>query len=128
MSDPYKAGDKSKAICPFCEMLCTTTFKVWPSNMPPAREVFLVGVCDNCGKIVSIPQQSVQSFNERDSESNSQYVVLVGNLSDGFRAYGPYESFDEAAAAHTDSGSWVMTMIRPRHETANQYGEATQEP
>jgi hypothetical protein len=42
-------------------------------------------------------------------------VVLVGNLSDGFTAYGPYDSFDEACAAHENEESWVMTLEEPKN-------------
>lgn len=50
-------------------------------------------------------------------------VVLVGNLSDGFTAYGPYDSFDEACAAHENEESWVMTLEPPKPaKVGTRYG------
>jgi len=42
----------------------------------------------------------------------AQHVVLIGNLSDGFRAVGPFVEFDEAAdwASNWLTDSWVMTL------------------
>lgn len=52
----------------------------------------------------------------------SKCVVLVGNLSEGFRAHGPYESFDEACVVHENQESWVMTLepsLEPEDECPN---------
>ena len=45
------------------------------------------------------------------------YIVMAGNLSEGFTAYGPYADFEEAAEAadaiQADLGwsnSWIMTL------------------
>lgn len=43
-------------------------------------------------------------------DSIPQAVALVGNLADGFRAFGPYESFDAAANAHDGEESWIVTL------------------
>jgi len=40
-------------------------------------------------------------------------IVLVGNLSDGFRAHGPYKDFDVAAANHTGVDVWIMSLEGP---------------
>jgi len=37
-------------------------------------------------------------------------IALVGNISEGFTAYGPYRDFDEAAAAHTGPDVWLMEL------------------
>lgn len=46
-------------------------------------------------------------------------VMLIGNLSDGLVAYGPYADFDEAkdseeAAAFTIADSWIMPLRTPQ--------------
>ena len=44
-------------------------------------------------------------------------VVMVGNLSEGYVAFGPFASFDEATAwcdANGHAGdSWVLTLKKP---------------
>jgi len=46
------------------------------------------------------------------------HIVLEGNISEGFKAYGPYEDFD-AAVSDTDYGSetWVMELHAPEDRT-----------
>ena len=57
----YKVGDQSRAICPFCKETRSTTFR--EENVPlrsgkgTVRDV-LVAVCDECHRVVGIPQQS----------------------------------------------------------------------
>jgi len=48
--------------------------------------------------------------------SEPQYVVLAGNLSDGYRAVGPFADFDTAADSPEaqDPWSWVMTLEEPK--------------
>ena len=36
-------------------------------------------------------------------------IILLGNLSDGFRAVGPFVDHDEAADATSEAG-WIMTL------------------
>jgi RNase P subunit RPR2 len=57
----YKIGDKSKAICEYCKKLSETTFKMRTVPLSNGGQVenILVAVCDSCGKIVALPQQSV---------------------------------------------------------------------
>jgi len=38
------------------------------------------------------------------------YIMLEGNLTEGFKAYGPYESFDDAADFHSHCEGWIMEM------------------
>jgi hypothetical protein len=47
MKFQFNEGDKSKAICPECEMVVETTFKY--------VDTMLVSVCDICGEVVGIP-------------------------------------------------------------------------
>jgi|TARA_R100001530_G_scaffold31868_3_gene25040 hypothetical protein len=46
------------------------------------------------------------------------YVVLVGNISDGFSAYGPFDSFDSASlyADKFNEMSWIMEMVNTLKE------------
>lgn len=43
------------------------------------------------------------------------YIVITGTFSDGFKFYGPYNSFDEAADSleATDPGAWVASLLDP---------------
>lgn len=43
-------------------------------------------------------------------ENSEQFVVMMGNLSEGFTAFGPYNSFNEAAKAHEYKECWIMTL------------------
>lgn len=41
------------------------------------------------------------------------YIIVYGNLSDGFTFYGPYESFDDADEASRDlkeHPSWIAKL------------------
>lgn len=38
------------------------------------------------------------------------FIFLAGNLSDGFRAFGPYASAAEAADAHEYEEGWIMGL------------------
>jgi len=62
-----KVGDSSKAICSRCAQVRPVTFSErdvpLSSGKGTVREV-LVGVCDVCDDIVSIPQQSVPRIKE----------------------------------------------------------------
>lgn len=45
-------------------------------------------------------------------------IVLRGNLSEGFRAFGPFNNFDEAAGwcddnANTLMQDWIITLEEP---------------
>lgn len=42
----------------------------------------------------------------------SMVIWLSGNLSEGFRAFGPYSSMDEAFDAHDGQDGWAMTMTK----------------
>jgi hypothetical protein len=47
------------------------------------------------------------------ASDQKQYVVLVGNLSDGFKALGPFNSFEEACEACPGPDVWVMRLTKP---------------
>ena len=63
----YKLGEKSKALCQFCEQAVSTTFRerdVPLSSGTGMVSNILVAVCDTCDRIVGIPQQSVPRIQE----------------------------------------------------------------
>jgi hypothetical protein len=68
---PYCAGEKSHAICPYCNEIVTTTFAmrdvVFDAAAVDVRNV-LAGVCDSCLNVVSIPAQSVPGFDISDAD------------------------------------------------------------
>lgn len=41
------------------------------------------------------------------------YVAMVGNLSGGYRAVGPFEDFEDAAQAMDFVECWIMTLESP---------------
>ena len=40
----------------------------------------------------------------------AKYIVMVGNLSEGYMPIGPFDDWDEAAAAFDGAYSWMMTI------------------
>lgn len=63
----YKEGEKSRAICSCCKKQVTTTFRA--RNVPLSKGKgtvpdVLVGVCDVCDAVVSLPQQSAPKVAE----------------------------------------------------------------
>ncbi len=63
----YVEGEKSKAICPFCKKIQTTTFKERDVPLSSGKGVVsdvLAAVCDKCDHVVAIPQQSVPRIKE----------------------------------------------------------------
>lgn len=47
---------------------------------------------------------------------DSPAIFLAGNLSDGFRAFGPYPDIDEAFAAHGDDEGWGLVLGRKTND------------
>lgn len=50
----------------------------------------------------------------------TQCVIVVGNLSEGFKFVGPFQSFDEAAEyaeRFLDCETWIATLDYPAMET-----------
>lgn len=63
----FRLSEKSKAICPFCEAMRTTTFKERDVPLKSGKGLVsdvLVGVCDSCDQVVAIPQQSAPRIGE----------------------------------------------------------------
>ena len=42
--------------------------------------------------------------------SDEQAIFLEGNLSDGFKAWGPYETLEEAFRIHSFAEGWMFTL------------------
>jgi hypothetical protein len=58
-------GDKSKAICSHCKKMVSTTFAYRDVPFSDGSGVvknILVGVCDHCDLVVSIPAQSTPAI------------------------------------------------------------------
>lgn len=49
-------------------------------------------------------------------------VALVGNLSDGYQAVGPFVDFEEAARWAEGQESWILTMQSPYEESDSAHG------
>jgi hypothetical protein len=45
-------------------------------------------------------------------------IVIVGNLSEGFTAVGPFEDMEAALSSDAASGpdTWCMTLVEPKSE------------
>jgi len=39
-----------------------------------------------------------------------KFVVIVGNFTEGYRTFGPFASFDEAADCADGCDSWITTL------------------
>ena len=67
----FQEGDKSKAVCDHCAALVGTTFMrrdVPFSDGSGTVKNVLVGVCDACGRTVSIPAQSTPAISKARKE------------------------------------------------------------
>jgi hypothetical protein len=53
---------------------------------------------------------------------NGQTMFLAGNVTEGFRAFGPYSSFDEAAEIHDFEEGWIMELNTKTSEAKNDRG------
>lgn len=85
----FKEGDKSKAICDRCQKIVTTTFKVRNAPVHYGKSTYsvkdvLVGACDECDLVVSIPQQSYAAVAEvrRKAEKENLEVRIPRHLLD----------------------------------------------
>jgi hypothetical protein len=48
---------------------------------------------------------------------DDKFILVVGNLSDGFQFYGPFDTFDEADEWENKTGhflSWIATLQNPK--------------
>ena len=61
----YQAGDKSRAICEACKGLVQTTFVYrdvpFDDGAGDVKDI-LVGICDGCGAVLTIPAQSTPAI------------------------------------------------------------------
>jgi hypothetical protein len=57
-------GAKSKGICQECEAIVNTTFKKGDFKAPSGKTYkdLILGYCDDCGTLVSIPHESALSL------------------------------------------------------------------
>jgi len=58
----YKVGEKSKAICHICKAIKETTFDLRDVPLSDGTAIAkeaLVGICDTCNTIVSMPAQHI---------------------------------------------------------------------
>lgn len=55
------------------------------------------------------------------------FIVILGNLCDGFRHFGPFDSFDEACQwteeSRLDEPSWIATLESPDDEGRCEHGK-----
>lgn len=59
----YKVGDKTKAVCYFCDKVVTVTYSI--QDVPFKQQLIkdiLAGVCEGCNQVITIPQQSVKDI------------------------------------------------------------------
>ena len=40
----------------------------------------------------------------------NKFIILSGNISEGFEAHGPFDSMDEASDAFPGPDAWIMTL------------------
>lgn len=76
----YQEGDQGKALCSHCKGIVATTFRrrdvPFSDGKGMARDI-LVGVCDTCDQVISIPAQSTPAIREaRQKELKSIEAVL----------------------------------------------------
>ncbi|WP_166365889.1 hypothetical protein [Pseudomonas akapageensis] len=76
----YQEGDHGKALCTHCKKPVTTTFlrrDVPFSDGKGMAKAILVGVCDTCSQVVSIPAQSTPAI--RDARQK-ELIAIDANL------------------------------------------------
>ena len=44
---------------------------------------------------------------------DGQFIIMQGNLNEGFTAYGPYDTFDDADEASEGAEVWIMSLGTP---------------
>ena len=63
----YKAGEKSRGLCQSCKKLVSTTFKATTVPLSSGKgkvSDVLAAICNSCGVVVAIPQQSAPKIRE----------------------------------------------------------------
>ena len=51
-----------------------------------------------------------------------QWVIVVGNLSDGYEGHGPYEFEDAMTQSGFFQDTWVMQLVPPDKEDDRERG------
>ena len=51
-----------------------------------------------------------------------QWVIVVGNLSDGYEVHGPYEFEDAMTQSGFFQDTWVMQLVPPDKEDDRERG------
>lgn len=97
MTKLYSPGDKSRAICPHCAKLVTTTFVYatvpFDDGNGSVKDI-LVAQCDECRAVVAIPAQSTPAIRHaRETANVSLEAVLPA----------PYVEILDAAAFRIDN-------------------------
>ena len=67
MTKRYAEGDQSRAVCPHCAILVSTTFAYrdvpFNDGKGKARHI-LVAVCDLCREVAAVPAQSTLAIKQ----------------------------------------------------------------
>jgi len=58
------------------------------------------------------------TFPIRHYEELIMYIMLEGNLTEGFKAYGPYDDWADASDFHSHCEGWIME-IHPAKESSH---------
>jgi hypothetical protein len=76
----FSEGDKSQAICADCKKVRTTTFGYRDVPFSDGRSMvknILVGVCDHCGNVASIPAQSTPAISMARTKSSESVEAIL---------------------------------------------------
>lgn len=94
----------------------------------------------NAGDEVEWESEDMEPLDEADDRTECEYqpfhmvhpqamtVALVGNISEGYDAVGPFTDFDEAARWAEGRESWIMNMQSPYEEFDSAKIPATEIP
>lgn len=66
-------GDKGQAICETCKNIVSTTYKVRDVPLSESKIIvpnLLVGICDICDHVVSIPAQNTEKIKKIIEQNN----------------------------------------------------------
>lgn len=103
------------------------TIHVYDSLVEPDHRVVVELETDSAGELkhdeagrpqmkVMINEAIISNDGGEESITTEPYthVSMVGNLSEGFRAIGPFKSFDEACGHNGSGVDWIMTLEKPK--------------
>lgn len=81
MTDKKEAGEKSNAFCHACKGLVETTYQVrnvtFDDDSGSVSDL-LVGVCDQCDRVITVPAQSLPAI--RDKLKLQRMLDLVAGI------------------------------------------------